>query len=210
MTTAPTSRAVQISWRLVNVLLVIVVAFSALAVVSLGVGLARDGDSLLYGSRLTVPLQLNPDDVGPLPAAVRVSGWPDVGVDVRDPTPKQLALRSAMDFGLLALFIAGLWLLRGFARSVKDGDPFGGANVARLRGAGYLLVVGAPLVELLNTALRTALYDDLPAIGAPPVDIGTAGFAMPAGALIGGLAAFVLAEVFAQGVRLRADVEGTV
>jgi DUF2975 family protein len=208
MSSQPTSRAVTIGYRLVTLFLVFAVAFSAVAIASLGVGLARDGDSLLYGDTLTVPLQLSPEDAGPLPSGVQFRGWPDVSAEVKDPTSKQMLLRSAMDFGPLVLFVAGLWLLQGFARSVKKGDPFGAANVQRLRRLGFLLVVGAPLVELLNWSLRQSLYDELPPnrFG----NIGVAGFSLPAAALLGGLGAFILAEVFAYGLRLRDDVAGTV
>ena len=208
MTLQPASRAVTIGHRLVTLFLVVAVASSAAAIASLGVGLARGGDSLLYGDTVSVPLQLSPEQAGTLPAGVRFRGWPDVTADVKDPTSKQMLLRSAMDFGPLVLLLAGLWLLRGFARSVMEGDPFGAANVTRLRRLGLLLVVGAPLVELLDWSLRRSLYNALPPnrFG----DIGVEGFKLPAGALLGGLAAFILAEVFAYGLRLREDVEGTV
>lgn len=208
MTTTPPSGAVRAGQAIVTALLVFTVAFAVLVVASVGVGIARDGDSLLYGDTLTVPLQLSPDDLGPLPEGLRLNGWPDVHVEIHDPTTKQMLLRSATDFGPLALFIAGLWLLRGFMRSVREGDPFGVANVRRLRGLGFLLVVGAPLVELINYLVRQALFNEVPAF--PSVDLGSAGYALPAGAMIGGLGAFILAEVFAYGVRLREDVEGTI
>ncbi|MEA2379858.1 MAG: hypothetical protein QOD13_3765, partial [Thermoleophilaceae bacterium] len=67
---------------------------------------------------------------------------------------------------------------------------------------------GAPAVELLNYSLRLSLFNDLPPH--PSTDIGVAGFSLPGAAPIGGLGAFILAEVFAYGARLRADVEGTV
>jgi Protein of unknown function (DUF2975) len=208
MTTTQPSGAVRAGYGIVTVLLVFTVLFGVLVVVSVGVGIARHGDSLLYGDTLTVPLQLSPDDVGPLPAGVRLNGWPDVHVEIHDPTTKQMLLRSATDFGPLALFIAGLWLLRGFMRSVREGDPFGVDNVRRLRGLGFLLVVGAPLVELINYLIRQALFNEVPPF--PSVDLGSAGYALPAGAMIGGLGAFILAEVFAYGARLRDDVEGTI
>ncbi len=207
MSPRPPSGAVRAGHRLVTVLLVVAVAFAAFAVVSVIVGVARDGDSLLYGQTLTVPLQVNPDDLGPLPESVRFRGWPDVTVEVKDPTSNEMLLRSAMDFGPLVLFIVGMWLLRGFLGAVKEGDPFGSANVQRLRRIGFLLVLGAPAVELLNYGLRSDLYNDLPP---SQVDIGVAGFSLPAGAMLGGLGAFILAEVFAYGLRLREDVEGTV
>jgi hypothetical protein len=208
MSTQAPSRAVTIGYRLVTAFLILAIFFCGYAIVSLGVGLARDGDALLYGDTLSVPLQLSPQEAGPLPPDLHFQGWPDVTADVSDPTAKQMLLRSAMDLGQLALFVAGLWLLRGFAGSVKAGDPFGAANVQRLRGLGFLLVVGAPVVELLNWSLRQSLYHALPPnrFG----NIGVEGFELPAGALLGGLGAFILAEVFAYGLRLREDVEATV
>jgi hypothetical protein len=199
---------VKAGYRLATVVLVLTLVFGVVAVASVGVGLARHGDSILYGETLRVPLELSPDEVRGLPSDVRLRGWPAVNVEVHDPTSRQMVLRSATDFGPLVLFIAGLWLLQGFMRSVVEGDPFGAPNVQRLRGIGFLLVIGAPAVELLNYSLRLSLFNDLPPH--PSTDIGVAGFSLPAAALIGGLGAFILAEVFAHGVRLREDVEGTV
>jgi hypothetical protein len=208
MSPQPPSRAVHIGHRLVTALLWFAIAFGAFALVSVGVGLARHGDSLLYGDTLSVPLQLSPDDVGRLPSGVRTSGWLDVSLEVKDPTTKQMVLRSAQDLTLVTLMIAVLWQLQGFARSVVHGAPFGALNVERLRRIGFLLVLGGPVVALLNSALRTSLYNELPP--ARGTDLAVAGFSLPAGAMLGGLGAFILAEVFAYGMRLREDVEATV
>jgi hypothetical protein len=202
------SRAAIAFYRLLTLALVFVVAFTAFAFVSLGVGLVRDGESLLWGNTLTVPAELNPDSVNGLPQGVELSGWPHVSLEVEDPTTKQMALRSLIDLGPLLLFVAGLWLLRGVARSVTEGDPFGAANVRRLRQLGFVLVAGAPAVELLNTAMRESLFNTLPPH--PSIDIGVAGFSLPGEAMVAGLGAFILAEVFAHGMRLREDVEATV
>lgn len=207
MTAAPPSGPVRAGHALVTGLLLLGLGFGVLTLVSIGVGLARDGDSLLYGDTLSVPLRLSPVDLD-LPAGLRVAGWPDVVVEVNDPTPQQMLLRSATDLGPLVLFVSGLWLLRGFMSSVRQGDPFGPRNVRRLRGLGFILLAGAPLVELLNYSLRSALFNVLPPF--PSVDLGLAGYTLPAAALLGGLGAFILAEVFACGVRLREDVEGTI
>jgi hypothetical protein len=209
MSPQPASRAVHIGHRLVTVLLWFTIAFGVFALVSVGVGLARDGDSLLYGDTMWVPVELRPDDVGPLPSEMRTSGWLDVRLEVKDPTTKQMLLRSAQDLTLVAIAIAVLWQLQGFARSVVDGAPFGALNVRRLRRIGFLLVVGGPIVALVNGALRTGLLDDLPPVRGAP-HLGVAGFSLPVGAMLGGLGAFILAEVFAYGTRLREDVEATV
>jgi hypothetical protein len=116
-------------------------------------------------------------------------------------------LSAGIDLTQAALFIAGLWLLRGIARSVREGDPFNAANVRRLRGIGFLLVLGVPAVELLDYSLRLQLFNSLPpSLG----NISTAGWSVPGNELLAGLGVFILAEVFAHGVRLREDVEGTV
>lgn len=208
MTSPPPSGAVRTGHALVSALLVVVVAFGVLVLASIGVGLARHGESLLYGDTLTVPLQLSTDDIGPLPAGLRLDGGPDVDVEVHDPTSKQMFLRSAQDVGPLVLMIAGLWMLRGFMRSVRRGDPFGTPNVRRLRSLGFILVAGAIVVELVNYSLRSALYAAIPPF--PTLHLGVAGYSLPGGAILAGLGAFILAEVFAHGVRLREDVEGTI
>jgi hypothetical protein len=202
------SRAVKTGHTLVTGLLLLSIVFGAVAVASVVVGLARGGDSLLYGDTLRVPLELSPEDIRPLPSGVEPRGWIGVNVAMVHPTVSTMLLRSAMDLGPLVLFVAGLWLLRGFLGSVLRGDPFGTANVQRLRAIGFILVIGAPIVELVNYSLRQSLFTRVPPH--PSVDLGMAGFTLPANALIGGLGAFILAEVFAYGLRLREDVEGTI
>ena len=208
MVSPTASGPVRTGYLLVTGILLLSAAFGLLALVSVGVGLARHGDSLLYGDTLTVPLQLSPDDVGPLPTGLRVDSWLDARVEVRDPSSDQMFYRSAVDFGPLALVIGGLWLVRGILRSVMRGDAFGPDNVRRLRRLGFLLVVGGPAVEMLNYGFHNALFSTLPSF--PGVDLGTAGYTIPGGALLGGLGAFILAEVFAYGSRLREDVEATI
>lgn len=202
------SGSVKGGQALATLLLVLAIGFGALTLASIGVGVARQGESLLYGDTLSVPLELSADEVGPLPPGVRTTASPEVALEVDDPTTKQMFLRSAPDLGPVVLFVLGLWLMRSFLGTVVAGDPFGTANVKRLRWIGCLLVVGAPVVELLNSVLHGALLNDLPP--AQTSDLLTSGFRLPTGAMIGGLGAFILAEVFAYGVQLREDVEGTV
>jgi hypothetical protein len=71
-----------------------------------------------------------------------------------------------------------------------------------------MLAAGGVLVEIVNMSLRQELWQSLPA--ARFEDIGTEGFSLPGNLLLAGLGAFILAEVFAQGLRMREDLEGTV
>lgn len=208
---APPTRSagsVRTGYLIVSVLLVLSAAFGVVALVSMAVGIARDGDSLLYGESPTVQLQLSPEDVGSLPSGLRVDSWLDANVELRDPTTRQMLLRSALDVGPGLLIIWGLWLVRRVLKSVMEGEPFGPSNVGRLRRLGFVLVVGAPVVELFNYSIRSALFNELPQY--PSLNLGMAGFSVPGAALIGGLGAFILAEVFSYGSRLRDDVEGMV
>ena len=129
-------------------------------------------------------------------------------VELNHPSTKQRLLSDLQHVGWFFLLVGILWILRGLARSVTAGDPFGVGNVRRLRTLGFLLLVGASVVEVVNYALRTSLSNTLSpsAYG----DLGFTGFRVPFFALLAGLGAFVLSEVFAYGVRLREDVEGTI
>jgi hypothetical protein len=104
--------------------------------------------------------------------------------------------------GILALGV--LWFLRLIVRSVRDGDPFTAANVKHLRTIGFLLVIGVPVVEILTSAFDHALASSAFGSGSGR------GIEISAGGPVAGLGVFVLAHVFAHGVRLRDDVEGTV
>ena len=200
------SRAVALGYALLNLLIVAAVAFAVLQIVNPAVGAARDG-RMLVGATLPAKLQISPQRVH-LPAGLRHDGWLTTTVQVKDPTAAQEALAAAMDLTQLTLFIAVLWLLRGIVRSVRLEEPFGAGTVRRLRGIGGVLLIGAPIVEAINDGLRTELFDRLSA--AQQTGVGTAGYTIPGNFLLAGLGALILAEVFAHGLRLREDVEGTI
>lgn len=201
------SRAVRVGYALTNLLLVVSVGFAAFLLVDGAVGVARDGERLVSGRTLDVHVQVPPERVR-LPDGLRHDGWLPAVARIEHPGSREIALWTALQLTQALLFIAVLWLLRGLARSVRKGDPFDAANVQRLRGIGSLLAFGGLLVEILDSSIRTQLWESLPPgrFG----NIGTEGFGLPANMLLAGLGAFILAEVFAQGLRMREDLEGTV
>ena len=194
------SRAAQFAYGLVTLMLVVALVVFPIIV------FAEYGQKLGGGEAIDAHFQVNPEEVS-LPDGVSLRGWPGVSVLIQEPTNTQILLLAGMDVSVWALVAAVLWLLRRVARSVRAGDPFGAANVKRLRGLGYVLVVGSLGVAFLNMGLRYVLFSSLPP---QPVDIGVSGIELPVAAWLGGLGAFVLAEVFAHGLRLREDSEGTV
>src|SRR4051794_16626250 len=88
------SHAVTIANRVVTLLLAGALFFGIFAAISIAVGVARHGNSLLYGTRLRLPFELSPADLRPLPHGMEVTDWPQVLVDVGAPTTKQMLLRS--------------------------------------------------------------------------------------------------------------------
>jgi hypothetical protein len=199
------SRSTDMAEYLLNLMLVLLLLAAAAEIIVTGIALARGGNTL-HGLTLPVHAQLPLQQNRPLPPGIRVSHDPTVTVSVKDPTATQLLLSTGTAVGPFMLLAVALWLLRGLARSVKKGDPFDHANVQRLRRLGFLLVVAAPVVELVNWALHSSLANTLPA----PLSVSTPGFNFPFVELLAGLGAFVLAEVFAYGTRLREDVEATI
>jgi hypothetical protein len=144
----------------------------------------------------------------PLPPGFDPVEHVPIQVTLRQPTPAQLLLSVAIGLLPLLLVAAVLWLLRGLARSVRHGDPFSAANVRRLRQLGLLFLLGYPAMVILTRLLQDWLVTTLPVL--PLGGIGTTLDVISPIALLAGLVMFFLAEVFAHGLRLREDVEGTI
>ena len=209
MVTSSTSIAVRAARAITVGLLALSVAFTALVLVSVVVGLFRHGDSLLYGDSITVPLQVSADDLGTLPDGISVDDWLGVDVTISDPTTSQMLLRSAQDLGPAVVIVWALWLLAAILKSAVHGDPFGRDNARRFRSLAVLLVAGGFALKLLNYMVINAFYTQVPE--SPSIHIAAGPFTpLPGGMLLGGLAAFALAAIFADGARLREDVEGMV
>ncbi len=209
MVTSSTSLAVRTARTIIVGLLVLSVAFAALVLVSVVVGLFRHGDSLLYGDPMTVPMQVSADDVGALPDGINLDAWLDADVEIHEPTSAQMLLRSARDLGPTLVVVWALWLLAAVMRAAAQGDPFGQDNARRFRSLAVLLIAGGFALNVLNYAVLNVLYSQLPAY--PSIHLAAGPFTpLPGGMLVGGLVAFALAAIFADGARLREDVEGMV
>lgn len=210
MATSP-SGAVRVGHIIATALFTLAAMLGVLVVASIATGLARHGDSLLYGNTLSVPMEVSADDMSRLPHGLRVDPWIPIHLEVPDPTTEQMLLRSGQDVGPVILSAWGLWLVSGVMRSVVRGDPFGPATVRRLRRLGSLLVFGGILVNLVNYSLQNALFTKLPEYQYPSVHLASEPFnPIPGAALLAGLLVFIFAEIFAHGSRLRDDVEGTI
>jgi hypothetical protein len=182
---------------LVTILLVLAATASVGLLVQGTVGAFRGGQQVLVHQKVSI------NKLGSLPANVVRQEVP-VTFEVNDAKPEQVFYSVARNLVPGLLLIAGLWLLRNILRSVREGDPFTAANVRRLRIIGLLFLVGGPVAEIVASAFDQALA----------TSAGLHGFGMgisiPGPGPIAGIGVFVLAEVFAYGVRLRDEAEGTI
>ena len=130
--------------------------------------------------------------------------WVPLGLEVEGPDSSiPSALRTVMVLGLVGAGLVHTILRRLLAivDTVRAGDPFVADNVQRLQSIARR-VVG---LEVLRLAVHL-VYENFARQGTP-LDLGEA-FALTPWLAV--LLLFVLAGVFAQGTRMRADLEGTV
>jgi hypothetical protein len=190
---------VDLAWMLV---LLFVVALILGGIV----GIVRGGGNVLLGDSIAVKAELIRSETK-LPNGVFLTENPNVSVQVRDPTSRQVLLTTAMTFAKSLLVVLVLWFLRGLARSAKEGDPFAAENVRRLRGLGYTLAFGGPIVAFFDSWASDRLFYSL---RASSLQLTRPAFSFPLDLILAGMGAFILAAVFAYGVHLREDVEATV
>ncbi|MBA3652840.1 MAG: DUF2975 domain-containing protein [Actinobacteria bacterium] len=198
MTTRTPTASTRFLTRLSTLVLVAAIAFGGFGLVGAVFGFGLSGHDVgvhteVPGSRLSgLPKgAMPPDNV-------------DVIVRVRHASAGQIRLLAARDLAPGLVLIAAIWLLRGLLVSVREGDPFNEHNVNRLRTLAVVVLAGVPLAAFVSSVFAGELADSAGLKGA-----GTH-VPFPGNAVVGGLALFVLAEVFAAGVRLRADLDGTV
>jgi hypothetical protein len=114
-----------------------------------------------------------------------------------------MGLRAIAVLGLAAIPLnhAALKRLLAIVETVRGGDPFVVANADRLQAIAWALLT-LQLLSLVIGAIAEAV-----SMPAHPLDI-DAGFSINGWLAV--LLTFLLARVFAEGARMREDVEGTV
>lgn len=104
-----------------------------------------------------------------------------------------------------AVILLVLWLLWRIVCTVPTADVFTPANAQRMVGIGLAVAVGGSAVQLLGYALHRGIVARSAAAGLVDVTFTLSFLPLVIGAVV-----LLLAEVFRQGVRLRADVDGLV
>ena len=195
---AAATRTTRILTAIVTLLLGASIAFGIFLLVGLIAGIGPSGHEVV------VHTQVDATRVIDLPSGTIRPDHFDVVVRVRHATREQLGWAAGRDLVPGVVFVAALWLVRSLLRSVRDRDPFTEMNVRRLRVLALVVLIGVPVAIFVSSIFAGAL-----ARSAGLHSSGTQ-ITISGPALLGGLALFVLAEVFAAGVRMRDDLEGTV
>jgi hypothetical protein len=142
-----------------------------------------------------------------LPRHVSATGDLPVTVDVRH-VSFGLVLVTAIRYLVFAISgLVAVWMLRGLIGTARAGDPFVAENVRRLRVIGLVLLLYPPLSSLSHMVLES-VYIQRDAALARVLE--PRAFELNVLTLLAGLSVLVLAQVFARGVELRTDLEGTI
>lgn len=112
-----------------------------------------------------------------------------------------LRMIAVIGLGAIPVHYVVLRRLLAIVESVRAGDPFVAANAARLQAIAKALLV-LQLLSLVIGAIAGAVSSP-----SHPLDI-DAGFSLNGWLAV--LLTFLLARVFAEGTRMRDDLEGTV
>ncbi|GAA4607048.1 hypothetical protein BJY16_006128 [Actinoplanes octamycinicus] len=154
----------------------------------------------------------------PVPAEVTIDGaitatppagislGSSIAVDILHPSAAQTgwALVAMLPRQLLILAaLTMLWRLVGRARRT---DPFGPGMAAGFHRLGLLLVLGGPVVWILDFVARNRLSDSVGAGGTYAV----LDFVVPLAWGFGGFAAFAIGEILRRGRALRVELDGVV
>lgn len=196
--THPPTRSTRFLTALSTLLLVVSIGFGVFLLVGAVAGFGPSGDEV------AVHTQVDAEHVVDLPEGAVSPDDVEVTVRVRDASQEQHRWAAARDLVPGVLVVVAVWLLRGLLRSVRDGDPFTERNVRRLRALALVVLIGVPLAVFLSSIFAGELATST-GLDSPGTQL-----TLPGNAFLGGLATLVLAEVFAAGVRLRDDLEGTI
>src|SRR3989442_91336 len=108
---------------------------------------------------------------------------------------------AALGLGVIPLNYAVLKRLLAIVETVRAGDPFVGANAARLQAIAWALLALQLLSLVIGAIAKTV------STPAHPLNV-DAGFSINGWLAV--LLTFLLARVFAEGTRMREDLDGTV
>lgn len=118
-----------------------------------------------------------------------------------EPQIRAMRMIAVLGLATIPLYFIMLKRLLAIIGTVGAGDPFVAVNAVRLKTIAWVLL-GVQLISLAISGIARSVSTE-----AHPLELG-AGFSI--GAWLAVVLLFVLAHVFAEGSRMRDDLEGTV
>lgn len=136
---------------------------------------------------------------------VELTPWQSMELTFWGPTWQDRLGFAGPRLAAQALILLVLWLLWRIVRTVPTAEVFTPANARRMTGIGLTVALGGSAVQLLGFTAHKAVITRSAAAGI--VDVAFSFSFLP---LLVGAIVLLLAEVFRQGVRLRAEVDGLI
>ena len=136
---------------------------------------------------------------------VELMPWRSMELTIWAPTLQDRLSFAGPELAAQALMLLVLWLLWRIVRTVPTAEVFTAANARRIVATGLAVAVGGSAVQLLGYAAHKGIVARSAAAGI--VDVAFSFSFVP---LVVGAVVLLLDEVFRQGVRLRAEVDGLV
>lgn len=152
--------------------------------------------NFVYGAAILAGLIASFVAEGPFMTALGVPPSPGT-----EPLIRAMRIIALLGLATIPLYHLMLTRLIAIVRSVDAGDPFVGGNAARLKAIAWALLA-VQLISLAISMIARAVSTE-----AHPLEL-NAGFSI--GAWLAVVLLFVLARVFAEGTRMREELEGTV
>lgn len=161
----------------------------------------------LWVTGRSVPVPFTSEvDVPELDRVGTAYGPAQYDVEITDLSALDRLLTFLPGLVLVALVVAGALIMQRIARDVGRGTPFVSGQVRRLRILALLLVVGAPVLQVVELVTTSALLSGADLGGLPA----SVWFDFPIGPMLLGLFLALLAEAFRHGDRLEDDLEGVI
>jgi hypothetical protein len=136
---------------------------------------------------------------------VELAPWQSMELTFWAPTwPDRLGF-AGPQLAAQAVILLVLWLLWRIIRTVSTAEVFTPANARRMVGIGLAVAVGGSAVQLLGYAAHKGILARSAAAGIVDITFSFSYLPLVIGAIV-----LLLAEVFRQGVRLRAEVDGLI
>ncbi|WIM92577.1 DUF2975 domain-containing protein [Actinoplanes oblitus] len=174
------------------------------ALVLTGIGTALGVVSILAGQPVEAQVAVTGGSAAGPPAGVTFGSW--IAVDIVHPSAAQKGWALVAMLPRQLLIVAALALLWRVVGRARRSDPFGPGIAPAFHRLGLVLVLGGPVVWIVDFVARTRLSDSAGVGGTYAV----LDFVVPLAWGFCGFGAFAIGEILRRGRAMRVDLDGVV